>query len=53
MFTSGWKLAVNLRVDFFVSNVASYFLYRFSYDGDDQHKTLRREKEPHVKSRGD
>lgn len=45
ILTSGRKFAVNLRVDFFVSNVASDFFHCFSYDGDNQDKALRTSKQ--------
>lgn len=43
ILTSCWKLAVNLRVHFFVSNVASYFFNCLSHDGNNQNKTLEKE----------
>lgn len=43
VLTSCWQLAVNLRVHFFVSNVASYFFNCLSHDGNSQDKTLESE----------
>lgn len=45
ILTSCGKLAVNLRVHFLVSKVASYFFNGVSYDGNTQNKTLERQKE--------
>lgn len=42
--TSRRELAVNLRVDFFVSKVAPYFFNCLSHDGDNQNEALEGDK---------